>query len=157
MAINEAPSFASMPIYNFDDQQATGFPASVNAWCDAIRAADGLLIVTPEYNWSIPGGLKNAIDWASRLEPGDTPLKAFKGKVAGLMAASPGNLGGVRGLAALRLVLGNIGVIVVPTQLAIPRAAEAFEEDGSLKDERQQAAIEAIAAEVVRFAQRLSA
>ena len=63
--------------------------------------------------------LKNAIDWASRLEPNEPALPAFKGKIAGLMAASPGHLGGVRGLAVLRSILSNIGVVVIPTQMAI--------------------------------------
>ena len=66
LALTPAPSFGKFPIYNADDQTATGIPADVTAWCDAIRAADGVIIVSPEYNWSIPGGLKNAIDWASR-------------------------------------------------------------------------------------------
>ena len=72
-ALRTAPSFESFPIYNFDRQQASGIPADVTAWTDAIRAADGVIIVSPEYNWSIPGGLKNAIDWASRLK--EQPFK----------------------------------------------------------------------------------
>lgn len=145
-----------MPLYDGDMEREHGLPPNAKVFKRLLIEHQGMLIASPEYNSAFPAVLKNAIDWASRLEPGDTPLKAFKGKVAGLMAASPGNLGGVRGLAALRLVLGNIGTIVVPTQLAIPRAAEAFEADGSLRDERQQAAVEGIAAEVVRFADRLS-
>ena len=63
MKLRAAASFERFPIYNFDIQDATGFPAEVVAWADGIRSADGLIIVSPEYNWSIPGGLKNAIDW----------------------------------------------------------------------------------------------
>ena len=63
MTFSEAPSYASIPHYNFDDQQASGFPDTVTKWADAIRAADALVIVSPEYNWTIPGTLKNAIDW----------------------------------------------------------------------------------------------
>src|SRR4051812_28230539 len=66
MSITAAPSFASFPLYNADVQNTIGFPADVNALADAIRAADGVIIVSPEYNWSIPGALKNAIDWVSR-------------------------------------------------------------------------------------------
>src|SRR5215831_6933782 len=68
LSFHDAPSFADMPIYNFDAQNSGGFPAPAVAWADAIRAADGILIVSPEYNWSIPGGLKNAIDWVSRMQ-----------------------------------------------------------------------------------------
>src|SRR5215212_12021155 len=67
MAIKEAPSFAEFPLYNADIQNTTGFPAAVNVLADAIRSADGVIIVTPEYNFSTPGGLKNALDWVSRL------------------------------------------------------------------------------------------
>src|SRR5579871_5142794 len=91
LAIKAAPPWASFPIYNADDQNATGFPAAVNTLADAIRAADGVIFVTPEYNFSIPGGLKNAIDWVSRL-----PNQPFAGKPVALQSASPGPLGGGR-------------------------------------------------------------
>jgi chromate reductase, NAD(P)H dehydrogenase (quinone) len=145
-----------MPLYDGDIEREHGLPPNAKVFKRLLVESHGMLISAPEYNSAFPAVLKNVIDWASRLEPNETPLSAFKGKVAGLMAASPGHLGGVRGLAVLRTILANIGTVVVPMQLAIPRAAEAFDEDGSLKDERQQATIEAIAAEVVRFAQRLS-
>ena len=67
MTIKPAPSFADFPLYNADVQNSTGFPAPVKALADAIRAADGVIFCSPEYNFSIPGGLKNAIDWVSRL------------------------------------------------------------------------------------------
>src|SRR3954467_4197127 len=85
MTLKEAPSFAQFPLYDADIQNSTGFPASVTALADAIRAADGVIIVTPEYNFTIPGGLKNAIDWVSRLK--DQP---FAGKPVALQSASPG-------------------------------------------------------------------
>jgi len=146
-----------MPLYDGDIEREHGLPPNAKVFKRMLVEHHGILISSPEYNSAFSAVLKNAIDWASRAEPNEPPLVAFKGKIAGLMAASPGNLGGVRGLAALRLVLSNIGVIVVPTQLAIARANDAFDADGSLKDERQQASIEAIAADVVRFAERLSA
>ena len=80
-----------MPHYNHDDQDATGFPASVTAFADAIRAADGVIIVSPEYNWTIPGTLKNAIDWVSRMK--DQP---FKDKPVALQSCSGALLGGSR-------------------------------------------------------------
>jgi chromate reductase len=91
MTITESPPFDAMPLYNFDDQQSSGFPAPVNALADAIRAADGVIIVTPEYNYSVPGALKNAIDWVSRL-----PNQPFAGKPIALQSASGGLLGGAR-------------------------------------------------------------
>src|SRR6476646_976330 len=72
MTVKPAPSFADFPLYNADIQNSTGFPAPVNTLADAIRAADGVIFCTPEYNFSVPGGLKNAIDWVSRqsISPG---------------------------------------------------------------------------------------
>ena len=91
MKIKEAPSFAEFPLYNADIQNSTGFPAPVNTLAEAIRSADGVIIVTPEYNFSTPGGLKNALDWVSRL-----PNQPFAGKPVALQSASPGPLGGGR-------------------------------------------------------------
>jgi chromate reductase len=91
MAIRPAPAWAKMPIYNHDIQDSTGFPTEVTAWADAIRAADGIIIVSPEYNWTIPGGLKNAIDWVSRLK--EVP---FKEKPVALQSCVGGVLGGSR-------------------------------------------------------------
>jgi chromate reductase len=90
MSIAAAPSWAKFPIYNADDQ-ANGFPADVTALSEAIRAADGVLFVTPEYNYGIPGGLKNAIDWISRTK--DQP---FKDKSVAIQSATGGPLGGGR-------------------------------------------------------------
>src|SRR5215470_20406852 len=91
MTITPAPSFADFPIYNADIQNTTGFPAAVNALADAIRSADGVIFCTPEYNFTIPGGLKNAIDWVSRLQN-----QPFAGKPIALQSASPGPVGGAR-------------------------------------------------------------
>lgn len=145
-----------MPLYDGDIEREHGLPPNAKVFKRLLVENHGMLISSPEYNSAFSAVLKNAIDWASRPEPNEPALAAFKGKIAGLMSASPGHLGGVRGLAILRAVLSNIGVVVVPTQMAISRANEAFEEDGSLKDERQQVAIEAVGAEVIRFAGRLS-
>jgi chromate reductase, NAD(P)H dehydrogenase (quinone) len=91
MRIKEAPPFTEFPLYNADIQNSTGFPAAVNTLADAIRAADGVIFNTPEYNFGIPGGLKNAIDWVSRL-----PNQPFIGKPVALQSASPGPVGGAR-------------------------------------------------------------
>lgn len=91
MQIKEAPPFSEFPLYNADIQNSTGFPAAVQTLADAIRAADGVIFVTPEYNFGIPGPLKNAIDWVSRL-----PNQPFIGKPVALQSASPGPVGGAR-------------------------------------------------------------
>jgi len=90
-SIKEAPSFAGLPLYNADIQNSSGFPAAVTVLAEAIRAADGVIFCTPEYNFSLPGGLKNAIDWVSRL-----PNQPFAGKPVAIQSASPGPLGGGR-------------------------------------------------------------
>ena len=146
-----------MPLYDGDIEREQGLPPNAKLFKRLLIESQGMLISSPEYNSAFPAVLKNAIDWASRAEPSEAALVAFKGKIAGLMAASPGNLGGVRGLAVLRAILSNIGVIVLPTQLAISRANEAFDAQGMLKDERQREQILGIGAEVVSFAKKLGA
>src|SRR5579863_10267244 len=107
MSIKPAPAWDKMPIYNHDIQMDSGFPADVNAWADAIRAADGVIIVSPEYNWSIPGGLKNAIDWVSRLK--DVP---FANKPIALQSCSGGLLGGSRMQYHLRMALTTLDALL---------------------------------------------
>jgi chromate reductase, NAD(P)H dehydrogenase (quinone) len=105
MTFRGAPSFGGFPVYNADIQDSTGFPADVTALADAIRAADALMIVSPEYNWSIPGGLKNAIDWLSRLEQ-----QPFEGKPVAVQSAARGLLGGARMQYHLRQSLTTLDV-----------------------------------------------
>ena len=116
---------------------------------------DGLLIASPEYNSSITAVLKNAVDWVSRPAPNEPPLVGFKGKVAMLMSTSSGALGGLRGLVHVRSILGNIGVIVLPDQIAVAKAHEAFHADGSLKDPKQQAGIEGLGKTLASFLAKL--
>jgi chromate reductase, NAD(P)H dehydrogenase (quinone) len=144
-----------MPLYDGDVEREHGLPPNAKVFKRLLIDHHGFLISSPEYNSAISGVLKNAIDWASRPEPNEPSLVAFKGKVAGLVSASPGHLGGVRGLAVLRSILSNIGVIVIPTQMAINRANDAFEPNGELKDERQQAAVASVGAEIVSIAAKL--
>jgi NAD(P)H-dependent FMN reductase len=132
-----------------------GLPANGRKLKDLFLAHQGLLISSPEYNSSISGVLKNAIDWVSRPVPGEEPLGCFAGKIAGLMSASPGALGGLRGLVHVRAILGNIKVLVVPEQVAVSKAKEAFNADGSLKDSKQQASVEAIGARVAGLLARV--
>jgi len=91
MTLSEAPPFAEFPLYNVDAHEAHGVPPAVQKLADAIRAADGVIFITPEYNFSIPGGLKNAIDWISRV-----PNQPFAGKPVALQSATNGPLGGGR-------------------------------------------------------------
>jgi chromate reductase len=107
LALRSAPPFAHIPIYDADIQTAAGFPETAVAWADAIRSADGVIIVSPEYNWSIPGGLKNAIDWVSRMK--DQP---FKDKPVALQSAAGGILGGSRAQYHLRQSLTSIDAIL---------------------------------------------
>lgn len=145
----------SLPVFDEDLEAAGPVPEGVRRLKDALRAHHGLVIASPEYNSSVTAALKNAIDWATRPEPGQAPLSCFNGKVAGLVAASPGALGGLRGLVHLRAILGNINVLVLPQQVAVPKAHEAFGEGGVLKDAAQRALVEAVGAAVCRTAGKL--
>jgi chromate reductase len=91
LSFAEAPPFSEFPLYNADVETSTGFPAAVQKLAEAVRAADGVIIVTPEYNFSIPGALKNAIDWVSRV-----PNQPFTGKPVAIQSAANGSLGGGR-------------------------------------------------------------
>lgn len=140
-----------MPLYDGDLEAREGLPPNAKKFKELLLAHQGLLISSPEYNSSISPVLKNAIDWASRPVPGEESLACFKGKVAGLVAASPGALGGLRGLVHLRSILGNISVIVVPEQAAVSKAHEAFDADGSLKDAGQKKMVDGVGAAVARL------
>jgi chromate reductase, NAD(P)H dehydrogenase (quinone) len=148
----------ALPLYDGDLEEEKGLPAGAKKLKAAMRASDGFLISSPEYNSSITGALKNAIDWVSRSESDDEPsLVAFSGKVAALVSASPGALGGMRALVVLRILLGNIGTLVLPDQLSISRAHEAFAEDGKLKDEKKATQLAAIAKSLVETSMKLRA
>lgn len=144
-----------MPVFDEDLEKAEGLHPNARKFKDLLLSHQGLLISSPEYNSSVSAALKNAIDWASRLVPGEKPLECFDGKVAGLMAASPGALGGLRGLVTLRSILGNIKVIVLPDQFALVKANEALNADGTLKDEKQRAVVEAIGAKIANTCAKL--
>ena len=146
-----------MPLFDEDLEANDGTPDTVRQFKALLLAHDGLLIASPEYNSSLTAVLKNAIDWASRPAEGEASLGCFVGKVAAIMSASPGALGGLRGLVSLRSILGNIKVLVLPDQIAVPKAYEAFDTDGSLKDAKQQAGIENLGANVATIVAKLKA
>src|SRR5690606_10398433 len=105
---------------------------------------------------SISGVLKNTIDWTSRQSDGETPLACFKDKVAGIMSASPGGLGGLRGLVHVRAILENMGVIVIPNQMAISKAHETFNLDGTMKDQKQEQQVKKIGANLAQMLLKLN-
>jgi len=140
----------AMPPYDGDLEAKDVLPEGARLFKQRIAAADGLLICAPEYNWSIPGTLKNVIDWASR---GDG--NPFKGKAAQLMGASPGVHGAVRSALALRQVLCALAVFVLPATVQIGRAGEAFDPSGRLIDPRNQAQVDRACAELVRVTRLL--
>jgi NAD(P)H-dependent FMN reductase len=146
----------ALPLFDEELEAASGLPEGVKKFKALLRESDGFLIASPEYNSSITAALKNAIDWASRAESEDEPpLAAYRGKVAALCSASPGALGGMRGLVTLRSILGNIGVIVLPDQVCISTAHEAFDEGGKLKDERKEKQIAKFAGALVELAAKV--
>lgn len=144
-----------MPLYDEDLEAKEGIPENVRKFKELMKANQGLLIACPEYNSSITPVLKNAIDWASRPEPGEPGLACFTGKVAALMSASPGGLGGLRGLIHVRSILSSINVLVLPDQNAISSAFQAFDDDGRLKDATQQAAVEQLGSKLATVVAKL--
>lgn len=122
-----------MPLYDADLQNSAGFPEGTRELARRIEAVDGLMIASPEYNYSLPGTLKNAIDWVSRMKP--MPLR---GKHGVLLAASTSLVGGIRGLWALRVPLEGLGVMLLPDMFALAQAPQAFDEHGKLKDPELQ-------------------
>ncbi|MEM8886040.1 MAG: NAD(P)H-dependent oxidoreductase [Planctomycetota bacterium] len=138
-----------LPIYDGDLEAAEGLPENVLKLKAQFDAHDGLLIACPEYNGSITPLLKNTIDWVSRAAPDEKPLQQFRGKVAGLLAASPGALGGMRGLVHVRAILGGIGVHVIPDQAAVSKAHEGL-------DDRTKSRVEGVVQALVNTTEQLS-
>jgi chromate reductase len=143
-----------MPLYD-GDVEAAGTPEPALRWKALMKAHDGFIISSPEYNSSYSGLLKNAIDWASRPAPGEPTLVAFAGKTAALFAASPGAMGGIRMLPQLRTLLMNIKVLVIPDQFGLGQANQAFDEQGALKDPKHQQAVRGVADALVRVTRAL--
>jgi NAD(P)H-dependent FMN reductase len=144
-----------MPLYDGDLEQQEGIPLNAHKIKDIMKSHQGFLISSPEYNSSVAPLFKNTIDWASRQSDGETPLASFQGKVAGIMSASPGGLGGLRGLVHVRSILENIGVIVIPNQVAVAKAHEVFNTDGTLKDKKQEEQIKKIGSDLTKILVKL--
>ena len=136
---------AGIPLYDGDEEAANGIPAIVSQLKDAIAAADGLLIATPEYNGSIPGVLKNAIDWLSR--PTEDIARVFGGKPVALIGASPGGFGTVLAQEAWLPVLRKLGAAPwFGKQLTVARAGALFDRDGNLTDAATRRKLEELVA-----------
>jgi len=139
-----------MAIYNADDHENIGFDANAFKFQELLKDHDGLLIASPEYNGSVPGGLKNAIDWASRKSDKFAMGEVFKGKVAAMITASPGSFGGIRCLSHMRGVLSILGVNVLPSEIAVTFAGEKFDGNGTeITDEKMKHILEKLGAELV--------
>ena len=147
-------SALDLPMYSEDIKD---LPAGVHDLKDRLIASDVLIVACPEYNGSITGALKNAIDWASIGREGDAPRACFEGKVAGLLASSPGALGGIRGMRHVRLILSQLQMLVVPKEYALGGGHEAFDASGDMIDQdRAQLAI-AVGDQAVRVCRALKA
>jgi NAD(P)H-dependent FMN reductase len=116
-----------LPIYDADGEARDGLPENATRLRELFASHQGLLIASPEYNSSIAPLLKNTVDWVSRSPAGSADLSGFQGRLAAILAASPGPLGGLRGLAVLRSLLSNIGVTVLANQVTLRQAGKATE------------------------------
>ena len=141
---------AEIPLYN-EDLRETGYPAPVAALREAVAAADAVVFATPEYNYSVPGVLKNALDWASR-----PPAPPVAGKVCATFGGSPGMHGTVRGQNHLKEVLRGMGVIVLPRpEVYVARVNERFDAAGALTDEDTRRFVRELLAATCDLARRL--
>ncbi len=123
-----------MPIYDGDLEQREKLPENAKKLKSLMESSDVVVIVSPEYNASIPAALKNTIDWMSRTEEGSGSKESFKGKVFAIMSTSPGKLGGKRGLVHLRAILTNLDGNVIEQMVSVPSAMDAFDDNGNLID-----------------------
>lgn len=140
-----------VPLYDGDLQAREGVAPGATALAARVAAAEGILLSSPEYNYSLPGTLKNLIDWVSRIRP--VPLR---GKSCLLMAASNGQFGGIRGLWQLRIPLEGLGVVVYPDMYALPWGEKAFDGTGRLADPDRQARLESVIQGYLSLATRLA-
>lgn len=146
-----------LPLYDGDLEDAEGIPENGTKLKRRFVECDAVLISTAEYNTSLPGVLKNAIDWISRPVEGEPRLAGIAGQVYGIMSASPGSMGGLNALLHLRQLLSNLGAYVVPGFTACPNAASAFDEAGNLQHDMQRQLFAGYVKQVVELARFRSA
>jgi len=145
-----------LPIYDGDLQAKSGIPKNAVNLKRMMGAHHGVLMVTPEYNSSVPALLKNTIDWISRVQdPHEMRGQVFRDRTFAIAAASGGRLGGTRALAALRLILTACHATVVPNQLALSFAEEAYDDKDRLKHAGDVAALNAMVRQLIEFSQRM--
>jgi NAD(P)H-dependent FMN reductase len=145
-----------LPIFDGDLQAKSGVPKHAVNLKRMMSAHQGVLIVTPEYNSSVPALVKNTIDWVSRVQdPHETRGQVFRDRAFAIAAASEGRLGGTRALAALRLILSACQATVVPNQLALSFATEAYDDMDRLKHPSDLEALKAMVRQLIEFSQRM--
>ncbi|HEY6753135.1 MAG TPA: NADPH-dependent FMN reductase [Pseudolabrys sp.] len=154
MKLVTAPTLGTLPLYNADIQEASGFPGPAEDLASAVRAADGVLFVTPEYNWSMPGGLKNAIDWVSRMKE-----QPFEGKPVAIQSCSQGPLGGARMQYHWRMSMIFLKAFIFGTpEVFVGNAASKFDKDTlELKDQPTRDAVKTQLAAFAKFINRVKA
>lgn len=139
-----------MPLYSDDLLSKNGMPESVKAFKELLKNHNGFLITSPEYNGSLTGVLKNAIDWATVKGESEERMTCWNGKIVGILSASPGGLGGIRGLHHLRTILAGIGAFVLPNHLAVGNSTANLQNDEQITDEKLQYQLENLSTELVR-------
>jgi NAD(P)H-dependent FMN reductase len=145
-----------LPVYDADDHAANGFPENALKLQRLLGESHGFLIASPEYNGSVPGGLKNMIDWTSRKSDEYGMIEVFKGKAAAIITASPGAFGGLRCLAHLRGVLTIMLVNVLPSEIAVAKVGSMFEGDAEeMTDEKMKGILEELGASLVDTLKRM--
>jgi len=146
-----------MPLYDGDLEAASGQPENAHKLKNLMKAHNGIFIISPEYNASFTPLLKNTLDWVSHIrDDGEAPLEVYRTRVFALGAASPGGMGGLRGLSQLRLVLEiGIGALVLPDQFLLPRAVDAYDEHGHLKNKDQMEQLKTVIQKLARAARVL--
>src|SRR5690242_21204608 len=146
-----APPFEALPLYNADIQEASGFPGPAENLAAAIRGADGVLFVTPEYNWSMPGALKNAIDWVSRMKE-----QPFKEKPVAIQSCSQGPLGGSRMQYHMRMSMTYLNAFTFGTpEVIVSTAQSKFDKDLKLTDETTRNFVKQQLAGFAKFIERV--
>jgi chromate reductase, NAD(P)H dehydrogenase (quinone) len=141
-----------MPLYDGDLETSSGLPEGAKAFRARIAASQAIFLASPEYNNSVPGMMKNAIDWVSR-----GPDQPLGGKIVALSSASPGPYGGVRSLTAWRPIFRLLGATIISPELSVTFAAKAFDETGKFVQESHKKQLDVVVNELVRIATALSA
>jgi chromate reductase, NAD(P)H dehydrogenase (quinone) len=146
-----------LPLFDQDMEARDGLPANARKLKDLFKGHAGLLLACPEYNGSITPLLKNTLDWISRQDGAEAGSVPYKRKVVGLMSASDGRWGGIRGLTQVRHTLTILGCVVLPEQYCLSAASQAYDEAGRIKDDKVRKGAEAIGSKLADFLKSTSA